>query len=249
MQLCDLILFALVSQSASCPACCLSHSLVLWFRSNELFYASCLYSLGCRDSPGKKPGASKNTNLLGERQFWQGRGRRDLAVTRGLQQRGYNRDLVHLTSPFISLQGKTQMFLSRNIFHQPQVHPGLLKGYCISCISINMKWSGERYFVFQYYSVIADVCLFFTGYLNPSSRDARAALTFVHDWCIFWFHNSFLPDTVISSAASTKLIWLPDWPMQGWDFWSSVAGVKTLGNLAVSWVCFFSIACRSAITC
>ena len=122
MQLCDLILFALVSQSASCPVCCLSHSLVLWFRSNELFYAFCSYSLGYRDSPGKKPGASKPTNLLGKSQFWKGRERRDLAATRGLERRGCNQDLMHFTSPFIELQGKNQMFLSRNIGHQLLAH-------------------------------------------------------------------------------------------------------------------------------
>lgn len=69
---CDLILFALVSQSASCPAACLSHSLVLWFRSNELSF--CLYSLRYTDIPGKQPGALKNTNQLGEGQFWKGKG-------------------------------------------------------------------------------------------------------------------------------------------------------------------------------
>lgn len=161
-----MILFYLLwfPQSASCPACCLSHSLVLWFRSNELFYASCLYSLGYRDSPGKKPGASKNTNFLGESQFWKGRGRRDLAVTSGLEQRASNWDLMHLTRPLVRLQGKTQMFLSCKL----QVHLRLFKDYCIFVIPINLKWSDDHYFVFQHYSGMADACPFSTGYLNLS---------------------------------------------------------------------------------
>lgn len=168
MQLCDLILFALVSQSASCPACCLSHSLVLWFSSNELFYAVCSYSLGYRESPEKKAWGLKKQKFLGESQFWKGRGRRDLTVTRGLEWRGCNRDLMHLTSPFLGLQEKTQMFLSRNICYQLQAHLGLFKDYCIFGIPINLKWSDDHYFVFKYYSGIADVRLFFTGYLNPN---------------------------------------------------------------------------------
>lgn len=62
-----MILVALVSQSASCPACCLLHSLVHWFKSNELFCAVCIaWDIGTAQK--KVQGLKKSTNLLGESQ-------------------------------------------------------------------------------------------------------------------------------------------------------------------------------------
>ena len=81
MQLCDLILFALVSQSPSYPAYCLSLSFLLWFTSNDVnVHASCLYSLWYRDSLGKKHGALKHRCLRGGCQVWKGRGRSGLPI-------------------------------------------------------------------------------------------------------------------------------------------------------------------------
>lgn len=194
MQLCDLILFALVSQSPSYPACCLSLSFLLWFTSNDVnVHASCLYSLWYRDSLGKKHGALKHRCLRGGCQVWKGRGRSGLPIL-GVKS---EEDVTRTRHCVARKNTKAFHQECRNVCHQLLAHLGLFKKRWIFGISINLKWSNDGWlvgwFLFKFYSGITAIVqqlLLFRWVLehqlcDVGSRDAWVAFVFIHYWCTF----------------------------------------------------------------
>lgn len=174
MQLCDLILFALVSQSPSYPACCLSLSFLLWFTSNDVnVHASCLYSLWYRDSLGKKHGALKHRCLRGGCQVWKGRGRSGLPIL-GVKS---EKDVTRTRHCVARKNTKAFHQECRNVCHQLLAHLGLFKKRWIFGISINLKWSNDGWlvgwFLFKFYlfwnnSNCAAIAAFSLGTWTPA---------------------------------------------------------------------------------